>query len=182
VLGNSLPIREADLVWPGAELAQYAFAIRGTNGIDGVVSTAVGVALDGHAPVLLLLGDISFLHDIGGLYAACVVKSPLAIVVLDNQGGRIFEQLPIAASVDEPKFEHWTTPHSLNLKAAADVYGIEVRSPTSTAVLGDDIRYALLANKTTLIHVRVDPTSAKKGESTLRAAVAAALKSASTHG
>jgi len=182
VLGNSLPIREADLVWPGAELAQYAFAIRGTNGIDGVVSTAVGVALDGHAPVLLLLGDISFLHDIGGLYAARDVKSPLAIVVLDNQGGRIFEQLPIAASVDEPKLEHWTTPHSLNLKAAAGVYGIEVKSPTSPAVLEDDIRYALLANKTTLIHVRVDPTSAKKGESTLRAAVAAALKSASTHG
>jgi 2-succinyl-5-enolpyruvyl-6-hydroxy-3-cyclohexene-1-carboxylate synthase len=181
-LGNSLPIRDADLVWPAAELAQYSFAIRGTNGIDGVVSTAVGVALDGHAPVLLLLGDISFLHDIGGLYAARDVESPLAIVVLDNQGGRIFEQLPIAASVDAPKLEHWTTPHSLNLEAAAGVYGIEVKSPTSGEALGNDIRVALMTNKTTLICVHVDQASAKNGESTLTAAVSGALKSASTDG
>lgn len=181
VLGNSLPIRDADLVWPCAERAQHAFAIRGTNGIDGVVSTAVGVALEGRVPVLLLLGDISFLHDIGGLYAARNVESPLAIVVIDNGGGRIFEQLPIAASTAARHLEHWTTPHSLNIEAAGAVYGIDVKAPSDSDQLRNDVAVALTTPKATLVCIRVDPASARRGTLALRASVLYSLNGSPAH-
>ena len=77
VLGNSLPIREAGDVCPAANRGLCVFANRGANGIDGIVSTAVGVALASRAPTLALVGDISFLHDLGALWAARSLESPL---------------------------------------------------------------------------------------------------------
>ncbi len=133
VLGNSLPVREADLVFPSRDHGLRAFAIRGASGIDGVLSTAVGAALAGIDPTLLLIGDISFLHDIGSLIAARSVQSPLAIVVLDNRGGRIFEQLPIFATTSPDDLAYWTTPHELNLEAAGTLYGIDTVETNGSA-------------------------------------------------
>ena len=171
VLGNSLPIRDADLVWPAADRGQESFAQRGTNGIDGVASTAVGIALGSYGAVLLLLGDMSFLHDIGALYAARSVRTPLVIVVINNQGGRIFEQLPVANGVEDSDLPYWTTPHDCALEAAGAVYGIETRTPSGVAAIQTEVRSALGENRATLICIGVEPHSAREGAEILRQAM-----------
>ena len=177
VLGNSLPLREADLVWPAGDKGLESFAIRGANGIDGVLSTAAGVAVGGNRPVGVLLGDISFLHDVGALYAARNVENPLAIVVLDNRGGRVFEQLPVFSSVELPKLAHWTTPHELNLEAAGAIYGIPTTAPIDLPALRGEVRHALSTAGAKLILVAVDPSSARLGAQSLREAVQSGIGS-----
>jgi 2-succinyl-5-enolpyruvyl-6-hydroxy-3-cyclohexene-1-carboxylate synthase len=175
VLGNSLPVREADIMWPAGYGELESFAIRGTNGIDGVLSTAVGVAKGGKRPVLALLGDISFLHDIGALHAARQTNSPLAIVVIDNQGGRIFEQLPVFEAAEPNDLQYWTTPHELSLDLAGAVYGIQSTTPSTLQALRADVSTALQTSCATLIVVRVSPSSARTETRKLGDAVRAAI-------
>ena len=126
-LGNSLPIREVDVFCravprPGVQV----LCQRGASGIDGLVSSAAGAAARSGRPTTLLLGDLSFLHDLGGLWAASRIQTPLAVVILNNQGGRIFEQLPLghSAALRPGEIDHWTTPHALDLARAGDLFGI----------------------------------------------------------
>lgn len=125
-VGNSLPVRELDWFCRAAERRLQVCSQRGLNGIDGLVSGAAGVASVADCETTLLVGDVSFLHDVGGLYAARELSRPLTIVVLNNDGGRIFEQLPIlrgsAGSV--PDAGAWLTPHGLPLEHASRLYEI----------------------------------------------------------
>ncbi len=125
-VGNSLPIRELDAFCRWDLSGCRVWSQRGANGIDGLVSGAAGVGSTGEA-VTLLLGDVSLLHDLGGL-ALARYAGGLTVVVLQNGGGRIFEDLPIAGS---PEFEgaanHFTTPHELELGPAAALYGLAYR-------------------------------------------------------
>ena len=126
VASSSMPIR--DLEWyahPDHELAVHAN--RGANGIDGVVSTAVGVALGDYSrPTALLVGDVAFLHDSNGLLGAAQRGIDLVIVVVHNDGGGIFSFLPQAESVEAERFEHlYGTPHGLDLVALARAYGVD---------------------------------------------------------
>jgi 2-succinyl-5-enolpyruvyl-6-hydroxy-3-cyclohexene-1-carboxylate synthase len=125
VASSSMPIR--DLEWyvhPDHELAVHAN--RGANGIDGVVSTAVGVAIGDYSrPTALLIGDLAFLHDSNGLLGAAQRGIDLVIVVVDNDGGGIFSFLPQAESVEPERFEQlYGTPHGLDLVALARGYGV----------------------------------------------------------
>ena len=120
-----MPVR--DLEWyvrPEAPLEVHAN--RGANGIDGVVSTAVGLALaDPTRPTALLIGDVAFLHDSNGLLGAARRGIDLVVVVVDNDGGGIFSFLPQAAAVDTERFERlYGTPHGLDLAALAAAYGV----------------------------------------------------------
>lgn len=118
--GNSMPIRELDtyLFSGGSELTVYAN--RGANGIDGVVSTAVGVGLIKKHTVLVI-GDLSFFHDMNGLLAARQHHANLTIILINNDGGGIFSFLPQASerTYFEPLFG---TPHGLNFSHAARLY------------------------------------------------------------
>lgn len=123
---SSMPIRHVE--WLGAPRSGLrVVANRGANGIDGLVSTAAGLATGGAAPVVALLGDLAFLHDIGGLRAAVGVAG-LRFVVLDNGGGAIFDFLPQSAELDAAIFERlFTTPHGLDIAALArEVPGTDV--------------------------------------------------------
>ncbi len=107
LVGNSLPVRQLDL-WcaagPPARQPLPVMARRGVAGIDGTLSEAVGVALEepSRAPLVLLIGDTTFRHDQGALELLTQVRRPLAVVILDNGGGRIFEELPLGAMRDRP--------------------------------------------------------------------------------
>ena len=139
-LGNSLPIREADVYVPAADRDIVVWSQRGANGIDGLIAGAAGAAAAAGRPATLLLGDVSFAHDIGGLAAARDAGADLAIVVLDNGGGRIFEQLPLAATLgDDPAFRAWLTPPRIDFEAAAAAYGL----PFAGVADGDALRGAL---------------------------------------
>ncbi len=125
VLGNSLPIRHVDQFVPASSREIRVFGNRGASGIDGLVSTALGVAAaDPGRPTVLLVGDISFYHDLNGLLAVRHHGLDNAtIVVLHNNGGGIFRRLPIAAH--EPPFQElFLTPHGLDFEPAARMYGL----------------------------------------------------------
>lgn len=126
VVGSSNPVRDLDLVarWDAPPLV---LANRGLAGIDGVVSTAVGVALGlPHRPVRALLGDLTFLHDVGGLLRGPLEHAvDLQLVVANDDGGSIFSTLepgePDRAGVFERVFG---TPHGVDVAALCAAYGV----------------------------------------------------------
>ena len=157
-LGNSLPIRIADLV-PGGGAPRTVITQRGAAGIDGLIASAAGATRAG-APVLLVLGDVSFAHDLGGLLAAREASAPHAIVVVDNGGGRIFSGLPVARVAADATFErHFLTSPELDPAAVATALGIRAVT-TSASLVGDAVATALAARGATVIHVPVTATGA----------------------
>jgi 2-succinyl-5-enolpyruvyl-6-hydroxy-3-cyclohexene-1-carboxylate synthase len=162
MLGNSLPIRDVDAYVAGA--ADVAIlSQRGANGIDGLVAAAAGSAIGTRLPTLLLLGDVSLLHDLGALAVARLLRTPLVIAVLDNDGGRIFDQLPVHGLYGaEPGLaQFWRTSPGCDLRHAAHLFGLHYSSPTSEAELSTQTHDALQRNSATLLHVRVGPDSAR---------------------
>jgi len=162
VIGNSLPIRDVDAyVAQAADVA--VLSQRGANGIDGLVSGAVGSALATQRPTLLLLGDVSLCHDLGGLALTHLVHTPLVLAVLDNAGGRIFDQLPVRGlySGDSKLAHFWRTPPPCEFVHAAALFGLRYASPTSAVEISSATRIALHTNAATLMHLRVGPDSAR---------------------
>jgi 2-succinyl-5-enolpyruvyl-6-hydroxy-3-cyclohexene-1-carboxylate synthase len=101
------------------------FSNRGANGIDGVTSTAIGVALSTKAPTALLIGDVAFLHDSAALIALVRRDIDLTLVIVDNDGGGIFSFLPQATAVESSRFEQlYGTPHGTNISALLAAHGI----------------------------------------------------------
>lgn len=124
VVSSSMPVR--DVEWFGVGRRDLkVLANRGANGIDGVVSTAVGAALTG-AKTTLLIGDVAFLHDSNGLLGLQGRGVDLTIVVLDNDGGGIFSFLPQRTALDPEHFERlFGTPHGLDLVDLARAHGVD---------------------------------------------------------
>jgi 2-succinyl-5-enolpyruvyl-6-hydroxy-3-cyclohexene-1-carboxylate synthase len=119
------------------------------------VAGAAGAAAATARPGALLLGDVSLLHDLGGLDVAADLDVPLAIVVLDNGGGRIFEQLPFAERRDPQLLRYWLTPPRLRFEAVAEAFGLRFRSAGRSLDLGRAVREALDTPAATLIHARI---------------------------
>jgi len=123
VLASSMPIRYAESLSGRLPRWTRVFVNRGANGIDGLVSTTLGVAHSGEQPTLAILGDVAMLHDVGGLIAVQEVQAPVVFLVLNNDGGGIFSHLPVHRA--EPIFERFFgTPHGLNFGGAARMYGL----------------------------------------------------------
>lgn len=166
-LGNSLPIREVDAVCPGALCEVDVLSQRGVSGIDGLVSGAAGAASLAGRPVALLCGDVSFLHDLSGLrlaQGAASIGSPLAIVVINNGGGRIFETLPVAAAADPSALRRFTTPHEADLSGAARIFGLPFARAHGAAALRAELSRALAGGQgATLIEAVVEAGSAARG-------------------
>ena len=120
-VGSSMPIRDVEEFFPALNEPPRVLANRGANGIDGTVSSAFGVAAAGGGEVVLLLGDVTLAHDIGGLLAATRLGLKLTIVLLNNDGGGIFNFLAVASqgTVFE---EHIATPTGLDFAQAAALY------------------------------------------------------------
>jgi 2-succinyl-5-enolpyruvyl-6-hydroxy-3-cyclohexene-1-carboxylate synthase len=121
-VGNSMPIRDVDSFFFNVDEKKIPiFANRGANGIDGIVSSALGVSAVKN-PVVLLLGDLTFFHDLNGLLAAKMHKLNLTIVLINNDGGGIFSFLPQAK--EAPYFEElFGTPTGLEFEHAVHLYG-----------------------------------------------------------
>ncbi len=158
-IGNSLPVRVIDQV-PGEGVARHVITQRGAAGIDGLIASAAGATHAGQ-PVLLVLGDVSFAHDVGGLLAAREAHGPLAIVVIDNGGGRIFQQLPYAKVAAAATLQHhWTTPPGIDPAAVATAFGLRAITAATPAAIGAAIACALATRGPTVIHAPVSATGA----------------------
>jgi len=153
VVASSMPIRDVETFFPARTAPPRVLANRGANGIDGTVSTAFGVAAAAQGPVVLLIGDVALLHDVGGLLAARRLGLPLAIVLLDNDGGGIFHFLPVAG--EGAAFEeHVATPHGTDFSHAAALYGLEHERVAAPEPFREALDRALHAERATLIEVR----------------------------
>jgi 2-succinyl-5-enolpyruvyl-6-hydroxy-3-cyclohexene-1-carboxylate synthase len=128
--GNSMPVRDLDTFFPGSRRPVRFLSNRGANGIDGVVSSAMGTSAAGEGPVVLVIGDVSFYHDANGLFAAKRHGLNLTIVLLNNDGGGIFSFLSQAS--DPEHFEElFGTPHGLDFRPLAETYGARFRRVAS---------------------------------------------------
>ena len=161
-VGNSLPIRMIDRFAHGpARPSIKVLSQRGANGIDGLISAALGVSRTSAAPGVLLLGDLSALHDLGALASASLARAPLAVVLVQNGGGRIFETLPVAR---EPStawaLPHFTTPTTLQFDALARGFGVPHVEVRDRAGLQAALRSSLGRPGLTLIEAVVPPHGA----------------------
>jgi 2-succinyl-5-enolpyruvyl-6-hydroxy-3-cyclohexene-1-carboxylate synthase len=123
-VGNSLIVRHLDQLVLQNSKNIRVYANRGASGIDGVTSTALGIAAVTDDPLVLVTGDVSFYHDLNSLLALRRLNLNATVVVINNNGGGIFHRLPIA-NFDPPFTEMFLTPHGLNFAAAAQLFSID---------------------------------------------------------
>jgi 2-succinyl-5-enolpyruvyl-6-hydroxy-3-cyclohexene-1-carboxylate synthase len=140
--GNSMPVRYVDAFDRPDARAITVYGNRGASGIDGNVSTALGLAAATGRSVIAFLGDITFYHDMNGLLAIGQHGlNNVTFVVTNNDGGGIFRRLPIARH-DPPFTDLFLTPHGLTFGHAAALYGLEYTAVRDAAELE-----AALANR-----------------------------------
>jgi 2-succinyl-5-enolpyruvyl-6-hydroxy-3-cyclohexene-1-carboxylate synthase len=152
VVASSLPIRDVDshLVRPGR-----VHSNRGVSGIDGFASTALGVASHMER-TLAMAGDLSFLHDSNAFLTDAI--PPVVFVVVDNQGGGLFDLLPQAQFA--PDFDRlFVTPPQRDLSRLAEFHGLEFVSLESVGSLRDRVGEAITGEHATLVRVPVDRSS-----------------------
>ena len=148
--GNSLAIRDLDAFSGSSDQPLRIFGNRGASGIDGNLSTALGIASDG--PCVALVGDLTAQHDLTALAAAG--GREIVVVVINNGGGGIFEYLPVAAL---PEFEvAWLTPQPVDLVAAAQSFGLAGERLSSLAEFRSSLDRALQRGGATLLEVVID--------------------------
>jgi 2-succinyl-5-enolpyruvyl-6-hydroxy-3-cyclohexene-1-carboxylate synthase len=181
-VASSMPVRDIETFWPVREDPPRVLCNRGANGIDGTVSSAFGAAAAGAGPVVLLIGDVALVHDIGGLLAATRLGLKLTIVLLDNDGGGIFDFLPIsraamARASDQPGADtkpraedgqdggergdlytrHVATPTGLDFAKVAALYGLAYERVDTIPALRVALESALAPQAgSTIVHVRTD--------------------------
>ena len=171
VVASSMPIRDVEEFFPARDAPPRVLANRGANGIDGTVSTAFGVAATTDRPVVLLIGDVTLAHDIGGLLAARRTGLKITIVLINNDGGGIFQFLPIAAEADVFE-QHVATPHGLDFAHAAALYDCDYRLASDVPAFHAALQGALAAGGTEIIEVRTDRTRNRELHAEIAAAAA----------
>lgn len=151
LLASSMPIRDHEAFARGRNADVRFYANRGANGIDGLVSTATGIAAASGAPTWAILGDLALVHDLGGLAALAGATEGLTLVVINNGGGGIFDFLPQASQIEHTLFERlFTTPSDLDLASAAALAGLDYRLVEELGSLGP------AATRPTLLELRTN--------------------------
>jgi 2-succinyl-5-enolpyruvyl-6-hydroxy-3-cyclohexene-1-carboxylate synthase len=171
VMSSSMPVRDLEWFAPARD-GIHVFSNRGVNGIDGVVSTAVGIALSSKTPTALVIGDIALLHDNNGLLNLIRRDVQLKIVVIDNEGGGIFSFLPQAEALNGAQFEQlFGTPHSVDFESLAKAHGL----PFTWVKSAESLRLEIEKPGVSIVGVRTDRHRNVEDHNVLYAAVAAAL-------
>jgi 2-succinyl-5-enolpyruvyl-6-hydroxy-3-cyclohexene-1-carboxylate synthase len=180
VVASSMPIRDVERYAAPRE-GLTVLANRGANGIDGTVSTAVGLAIGSGSRTALLVGDIAFLHDSNGLLGVGGRGIDLVCVVVDNDGGGIFSFLPQARALPTERFETlFGTPHGLDLVAVAAAFGVDARALGRDDQVGGAVREAIAKGGVHVLVARTDRAANIDVHGRIDDAVAAAVDAALT--
>lgn len=153
-VSNSMAVRDMDYFWQKGCEGVKVLGNRGTNGIDGTISTALGGAASSDKPTVLLTGDLSFMHDMNGLTLGTHYNIPLVIVLFNNNGGGIFQYLPQKGN--EYFEELFSTPQNLDYRGVATLYGIEYHKPQNYEEFKDRFTAALQHGGVTLLDMHTD--------------------------
>lgn len=177
---NSLPVRDLDAFVPDTS-AVTVVGNRGASGIDGMVSTALGLAAAEPArPVALYTGDLALLHDLSGLAAAARLGLHLTVVCVDNGGGGIFSLLPVADRIDPANFDAlFRTPHGTDFKDLDGFAGVRVSRVAEAEALTAAVR-AAAATQDPGVDLVVVPVDGAADTTQRRSLTAAALQAAKT--
>lgn len=133
-VAGSMPVRDVEYFWPPNDSGARIYASRGVNGIDGTLSTALGVAYR-NRPAVLLTGDLAFLHDSNGLLLRPKFEGHLTVILINNHGGGIFNHLPIAG-VEPPFEEFFATPQAVDFRKLVESHGAEYHKLDAIEHLG----------------------------------------------
>ncbi|TYD00129.1 2-succinyl-5-enolpyruvyl-6-hydroxy-3-cyclohexene-1-carboxylic-acid synthase [Arthrobacter echini] len=175
VLGSSNPIRDVDLMAATDRHPLRVFANRGLAGIDGTISTATGIALATRAPTRVLLGDLTFLHDVGGLLIGTgEVQPELQLVVLNDGGGGIFGLLEHGAESTADRYgaaveRLFGTPHAVDLAALAAAHGLAYEGATTYGELVAALERPILGRS--VLEVRTQRSTLRDLHARIRRAV-----------
>ncbi len=153
LVANSMSIRDMDYFWATGRSQAMVYGNRGTNGIDGTVSTALGLSTNGK-PTVMVTGDLSFFHDMNGLAIGKTHGMNLTIILHNNDGGGIFQYLPQKGTDD---FDYlFNTPQGIDYSGLATMYGLDYVKVTTNAELERAMQQYIGAEGIHLIEV---PTS-----------------------
>lgn len=176
MVSNSMPIRDMDAASGVRTAPLRVLANRGASGIDGIVSTALGISAAGTEPTVLFIGDLALVHDVGGLLAAERFDLDLTIVVVDNDGGGIFSFLPVAAHGEAVHYDElFHTAHGTDLEALASAAGFDHVPIHDADALASQLGLAVQRGGRTLLHVHIPVADNTRAFARLRASVTAAL-------
>lgn len=178
-VSNSMPVRDLDTFGGGGKPLRV-YGNRGASGIDGIVSTVAGIAAaaDGSSPVLAVVGDIAFYHDMNGLLSVAKHGLDIVFVVINNDGGGIFHELPIRDH--EPEFtQYFVAPPGLDFRHAAELYGISYWRTDDPTDLTEVLREVLTGTGPRIFEVRSDRDRNERGREALGEGVRRAVTAVS---
>src|SRR5690606_4119635 len=177
-VSSSMPVRDLDSFGGRRDVPVRVLANRGANGIDGVVSSALGAAAASDGPTVLAIGDLAFYHDMNGLLAARLHDLDATTVLVNNDGGGIFSFLPQGdAELVAPRdFEAlFGTPHGLDFAHAAALYGARLARPDGWPAFAAALAAAIAAPGLDVIELRTDRARNVEQHRAVWAAVSAAV-------
>ena len=173
-IAASMPVRDLELLYRAHEGPRCA-ANRGANGIDGTLSTGAGHAAGNDRPTFIVCGDVTFAHDLSGLAAVREAGGPVTIIVIDNAGGAIFDNLPISSQSDV--YERFVlTPPEIDMQGAAAAYGIDYLELTGLQDI-ENLIAQRHRSAPVLCRLATERSTGRNARSALVAAVRAALES-----
>lgn len=154
-IGNSLPVRDLDFFSSAIEKEINIFQNRGASGIDGIISSSLGIAIESKQPTYLAIGDLSFYYDLNSLLIAKQFDIPLKIILINNNGGAIFNYLPIARQ-KEIFNKYFLTPLNFNVKKLSESFGINYKLVKSLYEFKKSLSDANKTNSCLILEVRTD--------------------------
>ena len=170
VVGSSMPIRDVDTFMAVRPDPLTTLGNRGTNGIDGLLSMALGAAAGSQRRTTVLTGDVGALHDLTALVTAARLDLDFTVVIVDNDGGGIFHFLP---QVELPEFEeYFGTPHGVDFVSVASAFGVPATTVDTAEALVSELGQA----GPRVIVIRTDRRKNVEVHARIREAVSAALR------
>ncbi len=161
MVSNSLPIRDLDFFASSNNKKINLFVNRGASGIDGINSTALGIASSSNKPTVLLTGDLAFFHDFNGLHISYKYKIPLIIILINNNGGGIFESLPISR-YGKLFTENFVTSLNLEFANFVKAYKGEYFEAKSLNQLKKKLFNSTRVKKLSVIEIKTDSKKSKE--------------------
>lgn len=151
-LGNSMAVRDMDMFADPSGPSVRLACNRGVSGIDGTIASAAGFAAGLDAPVVLLIGDLAFLHDMNSLMQIKSLRQPLLIVLVNNHGGGIFNFLPVAQYPDV-FIKYFTTPHEYSFENTAKQFDLDFYKPGDMRQFAEMWSTALANHRSAIIQL-----------------------------
>jgi 2-succinyl-5-enolpyruvyl-6-hydroxy-3-cyclohexene-1-carboxylate synthase len=173
-LANSMPIRDADKFFPPSSFPGPVFGNRGVSGIDGNIATAVGIAQGMQRPLIALLGDLAFLHDMNSLALLRSAEHPVCLIIVNNGGGGLFSFLPVYEKKET--FERFFAgSHAFTFSDAASLFRIPYAQPQSVYDIDTLLTDFSQNRQSILIEVFTDRTENLKLHQMIAASIKRAL-------